>query len=297
LALRLRFGFSPARVGKYNVLLTLSLFDPKRFRGAGHRHAPQQEVVIGPDGATPGFVPGPLPAGEWLVEVDCHCVLDGPTGGVEYALDVDAVTSEEAAAWNLPVAAYLAAGKQIQAAPVEGVRQATMIPEYEPAPPEAGQHAGRSGEARLLKGDLHIHTQHSDGRWSMDDVVRYVERNRLDFLATTDHNTISAYDDVRRALERAGLPTVVIPSMELTTYWGHANALGMTEWVDWRVRGPEGLPRTIGEGEGAPASKTMEGAAAEVHRRGGTFVVNHPRSSGYPACTGCRWELGDETAA
>jgi hypothetical protein len=40
----------------------------------------------------------------------------------------------------------------------------------------------------------------------------------------------------------------------------------------------------------------MEGAAAEVHRRGGTFVVNHPRATGYPRCTGCRWEFGDESA-
>src|SRR4030095_15003510 len=102
--LRLLFSFRPARVGKYNVLLTLSLFDPRHFRGAGHRHAPQQEIVIGPQGATPGFVPGPLPPGEWVVEVDCHCVLDGPAGGVEYALVVDVVTSDDAAAaWNVPV--------------------------------------------------------------------------------------------------------------------------------------------------------------------------------------------------
>ena len=296
-ALRLCFAFAPARVGQHNVLLTLSLFDPHRFRGAGHRHAPQQEIVIGPQGATPGFLEGPLPAGGWTAEVDCHCVLDGPAGGVKYALDVEVVTSDDAAAaWRVPVAAYLAAGKETMAAPVEGTGTPAPIPEYEPAPPVGAGVVERGGARRWLKGDLHIHTQHSDGRWSMDDVVRYVERNRLDFLATTDHNTISAYDDVRWALERTGLPTVVIPAMELTTFWGHANALGITEWVDWRVRGRDGLPRTVGDGEGAPQTSTMEGAAAEVHRRGATFVVNHPRSAGYPACTGCRWELGDASA-
>jgi len=36
-------------------------------------------------------------------------------------------------------------------------------------------------------------------------------------------------------------------------------------------------------------------AAGEVRRQGGLFVVNHPRSAGYPWCTGCRWEYGDET--
>jgi predicted metal-dependent phosphoesterase TrpH len=209
---------------------------------------------------------------------------------------VDSVLSEHGAGgWDVPVAAYLAAGKETLAAPAEGAAPPAPVPEYEPAPPVGGG-GGRAGARRWLKGDLHIHTQHSDGRWSMDDVVRYAERNRLDFLATTDHNTTSAYDDVRWALERAGLPTIVIPAMELTTYWGHANALGVRDWIDWRVRGPEGLPRTIGDDEAALQTPTMESAAAEVHRHGGTFVVNHPRSAGYPACTGCRWEPGDASA-
>jgi hypothetical protein len=40
----------------------------------------------------------------------------------------------------------------------------------------------------------------------------------------------------------------------------------------------------------------MAAAAEQVHQLGGTFVVNHPHSPGYPACTGCRWELGDRSA-
>ena len=34
-ALRLRLAFDPPRAGGYNNLLTLSLFDPQGFRGAG----------------------------------------------------------------------------------------------------------------------------------------------------------------------------------------------------------------------------------------------------------------------
>jgi hypothetical protein len=97
-------------------------------------------------------------------------------------------------------------------------------------------------------------------------------------------------------MEKAGLNVVVIPGMELTTFWGHANALGVDEWIDWRVSGPEGLPMTIGDGPGAPPTPTMPAAAEHIHRLGGTFVVNHPRSAGYPACTGCRWEIGDQSA-
>ena len=311
-ALRICLAFAPARSHGYKNLLTISLFDVQGFRGAGHRHAPEQEIVLGRQGATPGFLPGPISPGEWTLEIDCHCVLPSPAGGVEYSLLVESVSS--GSVWEVPAAAYLAVGKETAAAPVEGTGGQTAIAEYEPAPHGSGTSRGGAiavgaerraplravaaadSRRRWLKGDLHFHTQHSDGRWTVDDVVRYVEQFGLDYVATTDHNTTSAYEDVRWALERAGLPAVVIPAMELTTYWGHANALGVAEWIDWRVRGPEGRPHTIGEGLGATPTGTMERAADYVHERDGLFVVNHPRSNGYPACTGCRWELGDATA-
>jgi hypothetical protein len=97
-------------------------------------------------------------------------------------------------------------------------------------------------------------------------------------------------------LRRAGRQTLVIPAMELTTFWGHANALGIETWLDWRVRGPAGQPAFVGADPDAPPARAMAEAAAEVHARGGLFVVNHPCSTGYPACTGCRWDLGDESA-
>jgi hypothetical protein len=86
--------------------------------------------------------------------------------------------------------------------------------------------------------------------------------------------------------------------MELTTYYGHANALGVTEWIDWRVAPPPGHGGRPGDGEDTAGvvTGTMAGVAAGVHRLGGTFVVNHPRATGYPYCTGCRWEFGAETA-
>ena len=61
-------------------LLTLSLFDPRGFRGAGHRYAPRQTIRLEAHHATPGFLAGPVPAGEWMVEVDVHCVIARPDG-------------------------------------------------------------------------------------------------------------------------------------------------------------------------------------------------------------------------
>jgi predicted metal-dependent phosphoesterase TrpH len=292
-ALRITFSFDPPQPGQYRNLLTLSLFDPAGFRGAGHRHAPRQEILLGPDGATPGFVAGAIPSGRWIVELDCHAVLQSQTGGLDYALAVEALPPGPAATALPP------AGREtFLAARAEGTAPLHAVPEVEPRPNPAGPVAG-SGDGfaapRWLKGDLHIHSHHSDGRWSVEDVARYADAAGLDFVAFTDHNTTTAFADAVETFRRLGLPTIVIPGMELTTFYGHANALGITGWVDWRVRGPEGVPRTVGDGPGAAETTSMAAAAAEVHRRGGTFVVNHPHSPGYPACTGCRWEMGDAT--
>jgi hypothetical protein len=41
---------------------------------------------------------------------------------------------------------------------------------------------------------------------------------------------------------------------------------------------------------------TMESTARAIQERGGLFVVNHPRSAGYPVCTGCHWDFDDAPA-
>lgn len=269
-SIALKLSYSPTQIARIRNLLTLSVFDPSGFRGAGHRHAPEQSVTIGRREATPGFIAGPISPGRWEVELDLHAVLPSLRGGVDFVLEAEA----------LPVS------------PAEDIDE--EVPEEEPieerAPdepdPVRGAHTS-AAPSGWLKGDLHIHSNHSDGRWSIEDVVRHVLIHRLDFLALTDHNTISGRDELRRALTEARLAPVLIDGMELTTFWGHANALGVSDWIDWRVRGPAG--------QGGETMTTMRAAAGEVHRRGGVFVVNHPRSAGYPWCTGCRWEYGDDT--
>ncbi|HEU5316697.1 MAG TPA: CehA/McbA family metallohydrolase [Chloroflexota bacterium] len=272
-SLTIALRWAPAEVTRVKNLVTLSLFDPHGFRGAGHRHAPEQRVVVGRREATPGFVAGPLTPGTWTVELDLHAVLPSLRGGVTYQLE--AVASPAAAD-----------GPEIDEEEVPDEEPVEPGRPDEPDPVAAVEPA--AAPAGWLKGDLHVHSNHSDARWSIDDVVEHVRRHRLDFLALTDHNTITGRAPLRAALHAAGLNPVLIDGMELTTYWGHANALGISEWVDWRVRGPAG--------EGSGMTTSMEEAAWTVRERGGLFVVNHPRSAGYPFCTGCRWEYGDETA-
>lgn len=304
--LRLRLAFWPAQLGTIRNLLTITLFDPNGFRGAGHRHAPQQEIVITPDGATPGFLPGRLTPGTWTLELDCHCVLPSETDGVDYELEVtgnEAVRPEDGVGdpGHLPPTA---------AAPTEGAAPHTPLPTWVPdvtaespdsSSPSTVRREGAGGR-RWLKGDLHFHSNHSDGRWGVNALAHYAAVHDLDFMALTDHNTVSGRDDLAKAMADAGLTVTLIPSMELTTYHGHANALGVEDWIDWRVVAPPEAVDLAPIGAGAVAAeivvpgRTMAQAAADVRRRGGTFVINHPRSPGYPACTGCRWEFGAESA-
>ncbi|TDF98598.1 hypothetical protein [Paenibacillus piri] len=56
-------------------LLTLSLDDPHRFRGAAHRHSPEQAHRIGFGEASPGFLPGPMVPGVWRITVSVHAIV------------------------------------------------------------------------------------------------------------------------------------------------------------------------------------------------------------------------------
>lgn len=288
-----RLTFAPARVNGIRNLVTLSLFEPDGSpRGAAHRHEPAQVVEVGEDGATPGFVAGPLPPGEWTVAIDVHCVMPSDVGGVRYTLDVAASPRGDAAA----------AVTHVQ----------------DSSPTETGSIDG----PRWLKGDLHVHSDHSDGRWGIAAIVDHARAAALDFVALTDHNTHTGTAPLQAALRAQGLPTIVIPGLELTTYSGHANVLGLEGWTDWRTRPPGATANgghdvldgtspepvsgagIVANGEGDLAidlvayhpAATMESVARGVQGRGGLFVVNHPRSPGYPACTGCRWDFDDAPA-
>ena len=83
-------------------------------------------------------------------------------------------------------------------------------------------------------------------------------------MAVTEHNTVS------HLIEMAGRPEppspLVIPAMEITTYHGHANALGIRRWHDFRCR----------------TAAQMAALCAEVQAEGALFVVNHPKVTGPP---------------
>ncbi|KIL38550.1 hypothetical protein SD70_25850 [Gordoniibacillus kamchatkensis] len=66
-------------------LITVSVDDPVSHRGAGHRHDPEQVLVIAEAEASPGFVQGPMPAGLWDVTLSMHAVV---TDSCRYTLQI-----------------------------------------------------------------------------------------------------------------------------------------------------------------------------------------------------------------
>jgi hypothetical protein len=57
-------------------LLSISLDDAAgTYRGAGHRHAADQHLMLGVDAASPGLVPGELLAGTWTLTLSAHTLV------------------------------------------------------------------------------------------------------------------------------------------------------------------------------------------------------------------------------
>ena len=105
-----------------------------------------------------------------------------------------------------------------------------------------------------LAGDLHTHTVHSDGAQTVAELSRFAAGLGLDFIAVTDHNTVSHHGELPAAAARHGI--TLLPGQEVTTAGGHAGALGEVGWIDFRL----------------PADSWLE----QTRRRGGLLSVNHP---------------------
>lgn len=72
-------------------MITFALDDAEgAYRGAGHRHAADQELTVGLEGASPGLVPGPLPAGRWTLTLSAHTLLSAE---VRYRVEIGAVSA------------------------------------------------------------------------------------------------------------------------------------------------------------------------------------------------------------
>lgn len=219
-------------------ILDWGLYDPHGFRGWGGGNG--EPAIVGIAAASRSYVPGPIDAGTWRVVIGKAKIVNSP---VAYSLSV--VLRDVA----------------------------TLVPQpersaYAPAAP-------LSDEARWYAGDLHVHSRESgDAQPSIDELAAFARGRGLDFVELSDHNVLTQLDFIGAVQPDHG-DILLVPGMELTTYAGHANAIGATQWVDHKIGQPD---------------VTIAGAFAALHEQGALVSINHPVLDLGDVCIGCAWD-------
>ena len=226
--------------------LDLGVFDPKRFRGESGGN--KSHFTISETDATPSYLPGAIPAGQWHLLIAVPNVR--PQGVAHYRAEIRFNSRNEDASF------------------------ATM-------PLATG--------TRWYRGDLHMHTAHSDGSCASQSgkmvpcpvflSVQTAAARGLDFIAITDHNADSQYD-AERELQPYFDHVLLIPGREMTTFHGHLNMFGVTQFVDYRL------------GTGA---LDLNAVLRDIESKGGIASINHAEAPNGEVCMGCRWEAAMET--
>lgn len=65
--------------------------------------------------------------------------------------------------------------------------------------------------------DMHTHTNHSDGSSTVENSLKKAEELGLSIISISDHNTISAYDEIERNNIRRLYNGEIVPGVEITT--------------------------------------------------------------------------------
>lgn len=222
--------------------LDLGIADPYRFRGNSGGN--KSHFTVSETDATPSYLPGEIPAGKWKLLISVPNIR--PTEEAQYRAEVrfNAILEDRSFA-----SAPLVEGK------------------------------------RWYRGDLHMHTAHSDGNCASQSGKRIpcplfltaqaAASGGLDFIAITDHNTESHYEAMRE-LQPYFDRLLLIPGREITTFWGHFNIFGVTDYIDYR---------SVAQG-----ARTVNDILRDVRARGGIASVNHADAPGGEVCMGCAWE-------
>jgi hypothetical protein len=223
-------------------VIDLGLRDPQRFRGWSGGN--KSRFTVAESDATPSYVSGPLPAGTWRL------VLGAPN------IRKDAEAAYTARIWL-----------DRKGAPFAGFNDGPLA----------------TGE-RWWRGDLHMHTANSDGsclsRKGVNvpcptyKTVEAAAARGLDFIAITDHNTTAHYAAMRELAPYFD-DLLMIPGREITTFHGHANAFGPTDYLDFQL--------------GGPRAQSLAAIQSEIEAAHGILSINHPGLPTGEACMGCGW--------
>ncbi len=226
---------------KQTVLYT-EIDDPQRFRGTSGSN--KAHLTISETDATPSFLPGAIPAGQWTFNLGVANIRKGVTSPYEIDIWFDR-TIDDSSFTDQPL----------------------------------------SSEARWYRGDLHMHTAHSDGSCTSQSgksvpcpvfmTAQAAAQRGLDFIAVTDHNSTSQSNSLRE-LQPYFDRLLFIPGREVTTMEGHTNLFGTMRYLD--IHPGNTLMPNINE------------VARQARVLGGILSINHADNPGGEICLGCRWE-------
>jgi predicted metal-dependent phosphoesterase TrpH len=222
--------------------IDLGMLGPDGFHRAdgfrGWSGGNKRTFTIAASDATPSYLPGPLEAGQWSL-----------------LLGIPNIRADTRAEFTATVHFDFIAAPVLKA------------------------------EAGWYRGDLHMHTAHSDG-----SCVSRLQKQRvpcplfltaqaasargLDFIAITDHNTISHAEPVRE-LQPYFDDLLLIAGREITTFQGHANLFGSVASLDFRV--------------GSTDVPDWSALLAHIERTKGVLSINHPVRPSGEQCMGCGW--------
>ncbi|MFJ7769001.1 CehA/McbA family metallohydrolase [Streptomyces sp. NPDC097107] len=226
--------------GTQGNALDIGLFDERGtdLGGRGFRGwsgGARTEFFVRADEATPGYVPGPVRPGVWHIALGPYTVAPQ---GLSYEITVTLTYGEQAR---------------------------TARPVY---PPERAKGRGRA----WYRGDCHLHSVYSDGRYTLAEIAALARAAGLDFINSSEHNTHSAH---AHWAEEAGEDLLILLGEEVTTRNGHVVALGTDPgtFVDWRYRARD---------------NRFGRFARQIRRAGGLVVPAHPHAT----CIGCNWKFG-----
>lgn len=218
-------------------ILDWGLYDPDgAFRGYGGGN--KEDAITGALAASRSYLIGPIKPGTWQLEIGKAKIISWPES---YKVSIT-----------------------MRASP-------TLAPQPE-RKPYAPQPAIKK-EARWYAGDFHTHSKESgDAKPAIPDMIAFAKARGLDFIELSDHNTTAQLDFY--AAYRSS-DVLLIPGVEFTTYQGHANGIGATQWVDHKI-GTNG--------------QTIDAAARSFHAQGALFAINHPALDIGDLCIGCAWK-------
>jgi hypothetical protein len=234
-----------------HTAVDLGLLGPDGFRGQdgfrGWSGGTKRSFTVSATDATPSFLPGAIRPGHWTLLLGIPNIRETShatyTARIWFSRDV-------ATAW----------GPKIINPPLRR-------------------------EAGWYRGDLHMHGAHSDGGCASQSdkqrvpcplflTVSVAARRGLDFIALSDHNTVSQLSDIRE-LQPYFDQTLLMPARELTTFQGHANLFGVSTPVDFRV--------------GSATVPTWNVLLQNIAKLHGVLSINHPIRPSGEKCMGCGW--------